>query len=367
MLFRNQIFIRKPKLSMNADRQSRLTSLASCAGCAAKMGPGALSQVLHPLKQHSEPANLLVGLHAIDDAAVYQVNEQQAIISTADFFPPIVDDPYAFGTIAAANAMSDVYAMGGQVLIAINLLAWPDNLDQELLSEILRGGMDTVAQAGAVIAGGHTVIDKEPKYGLSVTGIVHPEHILTKGGAQPGDLLILSKPLGTGLITTAHKRSLAREDDLQAAIQSMSRLNRQASESLVQAGAGVHAVTDITGFGLLGHAWEMASQSLAGMHIHYEALPLLPNVHHYAETECIPGGSNRNKNYLTTRVNIASSISKHEQALLWDPQTSGGLLAAIEPALWPGLVQQNPDIQFWQIGEVTAQVHNEASVILEVF
>jgi selenide,water dikinase len=351
---------------MNTNRQIRLTSLASCAGCAAKMGPGALAEVLHPLKQHSEPANLLVGLHAIDDAAIYRVNEQQAIISTADFFPPIVDDPYAFGAIAAANAMSDVYAMGGQVLMAINLLAWPDDLDPELLSNVLQGGADTVAQANAVIAGGHTVIDKEPKYGLSVTGIVHPEHILTKGGAQPGDLLILSKPLGTGLITTAHRRSLAREDDLQTAIQSMSRLNRQASEALVRAGAGVHAVTDITGFGLLGHAWEMASQSLTGMRIHYEALPLLPNTLHYAKNECIPGGSSRNKKYLTTRVNIASRISEHKQAILWDPQTSGGLLAAIEPAIWPALIQQNHGVQFWQIGEVTAQVHDEASIILEV-
>lgn len=352
---------------MNTSRQIRLTSLASCAGCAAKMGPAALSEVLHPLKRHNKHANLLVGLHAIDDAAIYRVNEQQAIISTADFFPPIVDDPYAFGTIAAANAMSDVYAMGGQVLMAINLLAWPDNLEPELLSKVLQGGMDTAAQASAVIAGGHTVIDKEPKYGLSVTGIIHPEQILTKGGAQPGDLLILSKPLGTGLITTAHKRSLVRDDDLQAAIQSMSRLNRQASEALVNAGAGVHAVTDITGFGLLGHAWEMASQSLAGMHIHYDALPLLPNALHYAESECIPEGSNRNKKYLSTRVNIASNISKQKQAILWDPQTSGGLLAAIEPTIWPALVQQDPSVQFWQIGKVTAQVHDEASVILEVY
>jgi selenide,water dikinase len=344
-----------------------LTTLASCAGCAAKMGPGTLTEVLHPLKQQSEPASLLVGLHAIDDAAIYRINLQQAIISTADFFPPIVDDPYAFGAIAAANAMSDVYAMGGQVLMAINLVAWPDDLEPELLSKVLQGGTDTVAQASAIIAGGHTVIDKEPKYGLSVTGIIHPEHILTKGGAQPGDLLILSKPLGTGLITTAHKRSLVREDDLQTAIQSMSRLNRQASEALVHAGAGVHAVTDITGFGLLGHAWEMASQSLTGMRIHYEALPLLPNALHYTESECIPGGASRNKKYLTPWVNIASSISEQQQAILWDPQTSGGLLAAIEPAIWPALVQQNPNVQFWPIGEITEQVDNEASVILEVY
>src|SRR6266567_1445926 len=169
------------------------------------IGPEALAQVLRPFTLHAAPPEaLLVGLHAVDDAAVYRVNDQQAIISTADFFPPVVDDPYAFGAIAAANALSDVYAMGGEVLMAINLAAWPDDLDYALLSEIFRGAADIVAQAGAVIAGGHTVTDKEPKFGLAVTGMAHPDHILTKGGAQPGDILILSKPLGTGLITTAH-------------------------------------------------------------------------------------------------------------------------------------------------------------------
>src|SRR5216683_6394355 len=190
------------------------------------MGPETLAQVLRPLTSQAAPPELLVGLQAVDDAAVYRVNDQQAVISTADFFPPVVDDPYTFGAIAAANAMSDVYAMGGQVLMAINLVAWPDDLEPAILSEILRGGADTVAQAGAVIAGGHTVTDKEPKYGLSVTGMVHPERILTKGGAQPGDLLILSKPLGTGLITTAHKREHVADSDLEAAVTSMMQLNR---------------------------------------------------------------------------------------------------------------------------------------------
>src|SRR5713226_5465987 len=247
------------------------------------MGPEALAQVLRPLKSHTAPPELLVGLQAIDDAAVYRVNDQQAVISTADFFPPVVDDPYAFGAIAAANAMSDVYAMGGQVLMAINLVAWPDDLEPAILSEILRGGADTVAQAGAVIAGGHTVTDKEPKYGLAVTGMVHPDHILTKGGARPGDILILSKPLGTGLITTAQKQGKVREEDMATAVQSMTRLNRRASEVLVQAGPGVHAATDITGFGILGHAWEMAAQSLTSMRFDYAAFPLLPNIRYYTE------------------------------------------------------------------------------------
>src|SRR5437868_15385486 len=183
---------------MSVSQPIRLTELASCAGCAAKIGADILAQVVNPLRLSKVPPQLLIGLDAIDDAAVYRVNEQQAIISTADFFPPVVDDPYTFGAIAATNAMSDVYAMGGQVLMAINLVAWPDALDNSILSEILRRGADTVAKVGGVIAGGHSVTDQEPKYGLAVTGMVHPQHILTKGGARPGDYLILGKPLGTG-------------------------------------------------------------------------------------------------------------------------------------------------------------------------
>jgi len=328
------------------------------------MGPEALAQVLRPLTIHATPAELLVGLHTIDDAAVYRVNDQQAIISTADFFPPVVDDPYVFGAIAAANALSDVYAMGGQVLMAINLVAWPDNLDYAILSEILRGGADIAAKAGAVIAGGHTVTDREPKYGLAVTGMVHPERILTKGGAQPGDVLVLSKPLGTGLITTAHKREQVDESDLTAAITSMMQLNRMASQALQR--PGVHAVTDITGFGLLGHAWEMASQSLSGMRIEYDALPLLPNARHYAESGHVTGGAQRNASYLMPHVRIDERLNEVDREILWDPQTSGGLFAAIEPALWPELAALAPETLFWRIGEVTERVQDEVQVLLEV-
>ena len=329
------------------------------------MGPEALAQVLRPLTFHAAPPELLVGLHAADDAAVYRVNEQQAVISTADFFPPVVDDPYTFGAIAAANAMSDVYAMGGQVLMAINLVAWPDNLESAILSEILRGGTEMVEQAGGVIAGGHTVTDKEPKYGLAVAGVVHPEHILTKGGAQPGDLLVLSKPLGTGLITTAHKREKVDESDLAAAVQSMMQLNRKASQALLR--PGVHAVTDITGFGLLGHAWEMASQSRTGMRFEYDALPLLPHARYYAEQGYIPGGSYRNETYLMPHVRISQRLDTSDRELLWDPQTSGGLFAAIDPTLWPTLVAMAPNVPFWRIGEVTERVGDEAHVLLEVY
>ncbi len=329
------------------------------------MGPEALAQVLRPLTLHAAPPELLVGLQAIDDAAAYRVNDQQAIITTADFFPPVVDDPYAFGAIAAANAMSDVYAMGGQVLMAINLVAWPDNLETGILSEVLQGGADIVAQAGAVIVGGHTVTDQEPKYGLAVTGLVHPDHILTKGGAQPGDYLLLGKPLGTGLITTAHKRSQVEASDLDAALQSMMQLNRKASQALLR--PGVHAVTDITGFGLLGHAWEMASQSLTSMRFQFDALPLLPHARHYAELGCITGGAHRNEAYLSPHVHLDERLDGIDRELLWDPQTSGGLFAAVDPKIWPELAALVPEVTFWHIGEVTERVENEAKVVLEVY
>lgn len=329
------------------------------------MGPEALAQVLRPLTKHAAPPELLVGLHAADDAAVYRVNGQQAVISTADFFPPVVDDPYIFGAVAAANALSDVYAMGGQALMAINLVAWPDNLDFAILSEILRGGADIVAEAGAVIAGGHTVTDREPKYGLAVTGIVHPERILSKGGAQPGDMLILGKPLGTGLITTAHKREQVDESDLAAAVASMMQLNRNASQALQR--PGVHAVTDITGFGLLGHAWEMASQSLCGMRIEYDTLPLLPNARRYAKLGHVTGGAERNASYFMPHVRIDERLNEVDREILWDPQTSGGLFASIEPSLWPALAALAPDVMFWRVGEVTQRVQDETHVLLEVY
>lgn len=350
---------------MNDKQTIRLTELASCAGCAAKIGADLLAQVLQPLRQRNVPPQILVGLGAIDDAAVYQVNEHQAIISTADFFPPVVDDPYTFGSIAAANALSDVYAMGGQVLMAINLVAWPDTLDASILSEVLRGGMDIVEQAGSAIVGGHSIADSEPKYGLAVTGQVHPQHILTKGGARPGDLLVLSKPLGTGLLTTAQKQGLVQADDMATAVSSMTRLNRRASEVLVQAGSAVHAVTDITGFSLLGHAWEMAVQSLTGMHFDYQTLPLLPNARHYAAAGCVPGGTGRNERHLSPHVHFADHLERLDQQILFDPQTSGGLFAAIDPALWPEL-ETREDVSFWRIGEVTARVNEPEQVFLMV-
>jgi selenide,water dikinase len=320
------------------------------------MGPAALAHVLRPLTQtveHNHP-DLLVGLASIDDATVYRLNDEQAVVSTADFFPPVVDDPYTFGAIAAANAMSDVYAMGGEVLFALNLVAFPDTLDPAILSDILCGGRDKVEEAGGVIAGGHTVTDKEPKYGLSVTGVVHPQHILTKGNARIGDMLILTKPLGTGVITTAHKRDQVDDADLQAAIASMMTLNRAASRLLRT--LPVHACTDITGFGLLGHAWEMALQSEGGLRFEWASLPWLPGARRYAEAGCVPGGTGRNEEFLNEHVRLADGLGETERRLLFDPQTSGGLLAAVEPTAWPLLRQrfEEADLPCWRIGEVTA-------------
>jgi selenide,water dikinase len=308
------------------------------------MGPAALAQVLRPLAdmfQAQDYPDLLVGLGLPDDAAVYRLNADQAIIQTADFFPPVVDDPYAFGAIAAANALSDIYAMGGQPLFAINLAAFPDDLPLEVITEVLRGGAEKLREAGAAIAGGHTIADKEPKYGLAVTGLIHPERILPKGGARVGDRLVLTKALGTGVITTAHKRGEEDPADLAAAIASMTRLNRQAAEA-VRATPGVHALTDITGFGLLGHAHEVAHLSGVGLALEYAALPWLPGARRYAEAWVFPGGSERNEEFYGPWVAFGpkTELAAWEQRLLHDPQTSGGLLIAVVPEALPGLVER---------------------------
>ena len=311
--------------------------------------------MLRPLQNIFDARNfprVLVGLDGPDDAAVYQLNDEQAIVSTIDFFPPVVDDPYTFGSIAAANAMSDVYAMGGEVLFALNLAAFPEDLDRAILSEILRGGAEKVREAGAIITGGHTVSDAEPKYGLAVTGIVHPAHILTKGGAQPGDLLVLTKPLGVGLITTALKRQAADPAHVEAAVQSMRALNRHASHLAQRFKA--HACTDITGFGILGHGLEMANASQVRFHLRFDDIPLLPGARLYSEQEIYPGGLSRNRDFVLPQVHFADSIDAASRGILFDPETSGGLLIALAPALARSYIAQAEidGIEARLIGEV---------------
>jgi len=296
--------------------------------------------------------NLLVGLAGLDDAAVYRLNDETAIVQTVDFFPPVVDDPYTYGAIAAANAMSDVFAMGGEVVLALNVVAFPQDLPPEILSEILRGGAAKVAEAGGVIAGGHTIYDNEPKYGLCVMGIVHPDHIISTAGAKPGDALYLTKPLGTAIILTAAEIEMADPAHVQAAIDSMLALNRHPSH--VAREVGIHAMTDVTGFGLLGHGVEMAEAG--GVALQFEAgrLPLLPGALAYADAGVGTGGGARNREGVGSTAVIDKSIDEPMIQVLFDPQTSGGLLMAVPEKMAVELEKRMAadGCDCWRIGEV---------------
>lgn len=341
---------------MTTQERVRLTTMANCAGCAAKMGADALTEALRPLAQTFGAApDLLVGLGAADDAAVYRLNDEQAIVATVDFFPPVVDDPYTFGAIAATNALSDLYAMGATPLFCLNLVTFPESLDRAILTEIMRGGAEKVREAGAVIAGGHSVIDEEPKYGLAALGVVHPAHIRTKGGARPGDRLLLTKPLGTGVITTALKHEVASEGDVAAAVASMTTLNAAAARALGTLGDDLHACTDVTGFSLLGHAWEMASQSGVAFRFSVTRLPIFPGARQYAAAGETPGGTERNRRSVGAHVTWAQDVAEADRLLLLDPQTSGGLLAAVAGEAADRAVQALADagVSAALIGEAT--------------
>ena len=303
----------------------QLTKLAPNCGCAAKVGPGTLAGVLGGLPKFCDP-DLLVGTDTSDDAAVYRVSSDLALIQTLDFFTPVADDPYDFGQIAAANALIDVYAMGGTPKTALNIVAFPKDMDVEILGEILRGGADKVMEAGAVLAGGHTIQDDTPKYGLSVTGFVDPRKFWKNFGAQTGDKLILTKPLGAGIVNTAIKADLVTEGARRAVLDSMKRLNRDACEILKE--FEVHACTDVTGFGLGGHATEMAVASERTIVIDTEKLPVLPDVEKFASMGLIPGGAYRNREF-AEKTGVKSQAVLWREDVVFDPQTSGGLLAAV--------------------------------------
>ena len=334
-------------------KKVQLTKLAPNCGCAAKVGPGTLAGVLGGLPKFCDP-NLLVGTDTSDDAAVYKVSDDLALIQTLDFFTPVADDPYDFGQIAAANALSDVYAMGGVPKTALNIVAFPKNMDVEILGEILRGGADKVMEAGAVLAGGHTIQDDTPKYGLSVTGFVDPKKFWKNYGAQTGDKLILTKPLGAGIINTAIKADLVSEEARTAVLASMKLLNRSACEVFRK--FEIHACTDITGFGLGGHATEMAAASDRTIVIDTEKLPLFPDVEMYASMGLIPGGAYRNREY-ANKTGVKSSAVLWKEDVVFDPQTSGGLLAAVPEKDVPYIMEElnAAGLQAGVIGEVTAR------------
>jgi selenide, water dikinase len=314
---------------MSETEKIRLTKLCQKAGCASKFGPGDLARVLSHLKdlESTVDPNLIVGIKTSDDAGVYKISSDYALIQTVDFFTPIVDDPYTFGQVAATNALSDVYAMGGKPLTALNICCFSTGVEPQVLAEILRGGAEKIIEAGAVLLGGHTVTDNEIKYGVSVTGFVHPDKVVKNAGAKPGDVLVLTKPIGTGILSTAFKNDAIGEEDLAVAVQSMTTLNKAASEVMQE--VGVHAGTDVTGFSVCGHMYEMASASGVQCRIFSSELPIMDRVLEMIEKEYVPGGAYANRKHFGQWVDFKEGVSDALKTVVFDPQTSGGLLIAV--------------------------------------
>ena len=339
----------------------KLTKLASCAGCGAKVGAGILSRLLDGIKVHSDP-NLLVGFDKSDDASVYKISDDLALVQTVDFFPPIADDPYTFGAIAATNALSDVYAMGGEPKLALNIMAVPEGMPSEAVHEMLRGGYDKVYEAGALITGGHSILDPEPKYGLAVTGFVHPDRMLTNSGAKPGDVLLFTKPIGIGILTTAAKADMLTPELEKRMTGLMMTLNKAARDAMVK--YRVHACTDVTGFGMLGHLSEMATGSDVEITLHVDEVDLISEAYEFAQMGLLPAGMYRNRNFAEKYVD-AGQTELAKQDMLYDPQTSGGLLIAVDPAdadaLFAELKDSVPSAQ--RIGTVS-EYHGGARILL---
>lgn len=340
----------------------KLTKLASCAGCGAKMGAGTLTKMLEGFKAHSDP-RLIVGYDKSDDASVYVLDDNTALIQTTDFFPPIVDDPYLYGKIAATNALSDVYAMGGEPKLALNILCAAEGMADETIREILRGGYDAAYDAGAIITGGHTIKGAEPIYGLAVSGFVHPEKVLTNSNAKPGDVLILTKPLGVGIITTGAKADMVEKDVMDRIYTQMATLNKAARDIMVQ--YDVHSCTDVTGFALMGHSFEMAQGSECTIHIQVDKVPYHAEAMELASMGLIPAGAYRNRAYAEAGVAIRGYISLAMQDILYDPQTSGGLLFAIPAEEADACMNQLKEIipEAAIVGYVTEK--EDAHIILE--
>ena len=311
------------------ENEVKLTKLASCAGCGAKVGAGTLCNLLTGFQTHDD-ANLLVGYDKSDDASVYRVSDELAIVQTTDFFPPIVDDPFMYGQIAATNALSDVYAMGGEPKLALNIMCIPEKMDKATVQEILRGGYAKAYEAGAIITGGHTIHGAEPIYGLAVTGFVKPENVWTNSGAQPGDVLLLTKPLGVGILTTAAKAGLVEQELLDKLYMQMSTLNKYAHDVLVK--YSVHACTDVTGFALLGHSLEMAQGSGVTVHLKAQAVHYHEEAYEMADMGFIPAGAYRNRDFAEADVRVVGAVARALQDIFYDPQTSGGLLCAVPAA-----------------------------------
>jgi selenide, water dikinase len=331
----------------------RLTELTDCGGCAAKLGADLLADALAGLGAEAGASDALIaGLDPPDDAAAYRVSDDLAIIGTLDFFPPLVDDPRTFGEIAAANALSDVFAMGGRVLFALSIAAFPEALPPDVLAAVFGGASAKVREAGGTLAGGHTIRDPEPKYGLAVVGAAHPDRLLRKGGARPDDRLVVTKPLGTGLLVSGSRQGRTDPADLATAVDGMRGLNRAASEALVA--SGIVAATDVTGFGLLGHGLEMARASGVRFVFDAECLPALPGALALAAAGVETGGAAHNRRYVASSLEVGPGVTVERVALAHDPQTSGGLLAAIPPDRVDAVERALGDagVERWWIGRV---------------
>lgn len=310
------------------DNNIKLTKLASCAGCGAKVGAGVLAQLLSDIKVVKDE-RLLVGFDKSDDASVYKINDDTAIVQTVDFFPPIADDPYTFGQIAAVNAMSDIYAMGGEPKLALNIMAVPKSMDKEHVHEILRGGYDKAYEAGVIITGGHSIFDEEPKYGLAVTGFINPDKVITNSGAKVGDVLFLTKPIGIGILTTGMKAEIVSKESEKLAYSIMTTLNKSARDVMIK--YKIHACTDVTGFSLMGHLLEMVQGSEVNAEIHTADIDLIEEAKSLAKMGVLPEGLYRNRSYAESYVDEGST-ELYIQDMLFDPQTAGGLLIAVDEA-----------------------------------
>nr|WP_320024727.1 selenide, water dikinase SelD [uncultured Acetobacterium sp.] len=320
---------------MSREKGRSLTQMVRNGGCAAKLGPGVLSDVLGSLTPTADK-NLLIGMENSDDAAAYAINEKQILLQTLDFFTPVVDDPYLFGQIAATNSLSDIYAMGGKPLIALNIVCFPVCEDPRILGEILRGGMDKIKEAGALLVGGHTIDDKEPKYGLSVSGLVEPGKLRGNCHAKAGDILILTKPIGLGIINSAVRAGVASEESSRIAVETMRTLNKRACE--IMANYDVHGCTDITGFGLGGHTMEMAKASRVSISLYYSQLPIIPEAEKFADMGIVPSATYHNREHCSG--SYTSELPVLGEDLVFDPQTSGGLLISISPEQGEELYQE---------------------------
>ncbi|RAP75925.1 selenide, water dikinase SelD [Paenibacillus montanisoli] len=344
----------------------KLTSLSSKGGCGCKIGPGDLRQVIDSLPPAVPNPNLLVGLDTSDDAGVYKLTDELAIVQTVDFFTPIVDDPYSFGQIAAANAISDIYAMGGTPLTVLNIVAFPiTTLDKQVLADILRGASDKVKEAGATLVGGHSIDDKEPKFGMAVTGTIHPDRIRTNAGARPGDKLILTKPIGVGIMTTSIKKDQLSEEEIARVTNVMAALNKTSAE--IMSKYEVHGCTDVTGFGLLGHALEMAKGSQTVITLSYERVPVLPRTRELASLGFVPGGTKNNFAHVSGDVTFPDSMDQIDRWILCDAVTSGGLLISVEESQAEALLAEllNAGIEAGLIGEVTGKDEGAGRIIVK--